>query len=499
MAGDFDPYYKWLGIPPKDQPPHYYRLLGVELFEADPEVIALAAEQRVLHVRSFQSGQYAIQSQKIQKKIEAAKRYLLDPEKKAEYDISLRLQLHLLPEQQRQSPERQKYIEPPPIAQPHSENTDYSINPVVIAKETVDWFRNHKKVVSLTVKLCFASLLLIVLLVVAVNGKGLWTFIFDQVAKISGSTEEKLPERRTRIRTIPGSNSAGAETTAGQKNGSIAPSPGANGSSNVPLPPPTTDAAAAQVTQENSQPAVTPTMVAPSPAEPPIEITVLNLPSGKTFKPRLFKVNIVNIIESLKDLAKDDQILLLEDPLGRICALTEHKQGVLDGMLVAYNESRLPSLYASFADGDLDGFVKIWNEKGERVFWCQYEKGAPNGFCCYFKNDSLRLLLEIDQDKIHAVHLCAKGKLDKTFPSVEEASADKDVQALLVELENVEADLKINLEVYKKTAKDEYLLLRHERKAAVNPQKKAVLQNHLNRYAVEKQSLVNPFWQYKGW
>src|SRR3972149_2935783 len=104
MAGDFDPYYKWLGIPPKDQPPHYYRLLGLELFEADPEVIALAAEQRVLHVRSFQSGQYALLSQKMQKKIEAAKKYLLDPAKQAEYDISLRLQLHLQPEQPRPSP-----------------------------------------------------------------------------------------------------------------------------------------------------------------------------------------------------------------------------------------------------------------------------------------------------------------------------------------------------------------------------------------------------------
>jgi len=35
MAEDFDPYYKWLGILPKDQPPHNYRLLGIELFEED--------------------------------------------------------------------------------------------------------------------------------------------------------------------------------------------------------------------------------------------------------------------------------------------------------------------------------------------------------------------------------------------------------------------------------------------------------------------------------
>ena len=38
MPEEFDPYRKWLGIPPKDQPPHYYRLLGIALLEDDPDV-----------------------------------------------------------------------------------------------------------------------------------------------------------------------------------------------------------------------------------------------------------------------------------------------------------------------------------------------------------------------------------------------------------------------------------------------------------------------------
>ncbi|HQU45105.1 MAG TPA: hypothetical protein PK867_19985 [Pirellulales bacterium] len=42
MMQAFDPYHKWLGIPPKDQPPNHYRLLGIELFEEDLEVIDLA-------------------------------------------------------------------------------------------------------------------------------------------------------------------------------------------------------------------------------------------------------------------------------------------------------------------------------------------------------------------------------------------------------------------------------------------------------------------------
>ena len=51
---DFDPYYKWLGIPPDEQPPSYYRLLGLPNFEADPDVIDNAVNQRMAHIRTFQ-------------------------------------------------------------------------------------------------------------------------------------------------------------------------------------------------------------------------------------------------------------------------------------------------------------------------------------------------------------------------------------------------------------------------------------------------------------
>ncbi len=62
---DFDPYHKWLGIPPKAQPPNHYRLLSVELFESDPDVIDSAAQRQITHVRSFALGKHAEQSQSI--------------------------------------------------------------------------------------------------------------------------------------------------------------------------------------------------------------------------------------------------------------------------------------------------------------------------------------------------------------------------------------------------------------------------------------------------
>jgi len=52
----FDPYHRWLGIAPGECPPNHYRLLGVAVFEDDPDVIATAADRQMLHLRSFSRG-----------------------------------------------------------------------------------------------------------------------------------------------------------------------------------------------------------------------------------------------------------------------------------------------------------------------------------------------------------------------------------------------------------------------------------------------------------
>ena len=52
----FDPYHKWLGIPPDQQPASHYRLLGITEFESDLEVIETAAERQTGFLRTFQTG-----------------------------------------------------------------------------------------------------------------------------------------------------------------------------------------------------------------------------------------------------------------------------------------------------------------------------------------------------------------------------------------------------------------------------------------------------------
>ena len=89
----FDPYRKWLGIPPKSQPPNHYHLLGIGLFESDPDVISNAADRQMAHVRTFQSGKHSELSQQILNELSAARICLLDANKRAEYNAKLRATL----------------------------------------------------------------------------------------------------------------------------------------------------------------------------------------------------------------------------------------------------------------------------------------------------------------------------------------------------------------------------------------------------------------------
>lgn len=93
MTDDFDPYYKWLGIRPKDQPPHHYRLLGIELFENDPDVIEQAADRQMAFLHTFKTGQHSALSQKLLNEVAAAKLCLLDAARRTDYDESLRARL----------------------------------------------------------------------------------------------------------------------------------------------------------------------------------------------------------------------------------------------------------------------------------------------------------------------------------------------------------------------------------------------------------------------
>jgi hypothetical protein len=85
----FDPYLNWLGIAPHEQPPNFYRLLGVVLFESSPHVIEQAADQQSLRVGAYQSGPQGEMCQRLLSEIAMARFCLLDSQQKAAYDGQL--------------------------------------------------------------------------------------------------------------------------------------------------------------------------------------------------------------------------------------------------------------------------------------------------------------------------------------------------------------------------------------------------------------------------
>ena len=97
MGQTFDPYHKWLGIPPEEQPPNHYRLLAIKDLEADPDVIQAAADQRMAHLRTYQTGRYAEWSQRLLNEVAAAKICLLNEAKKTAYDQRLQESLRPKP------------------------------------------------------------------------------------------------------------------------------------------------------------------------------------------------------------------------------------------------------------------------------------------------------------------------------------------------------------------------------------------------------------------
>ena len=89
MSG-YDVYYEWLGITPEEQPPNYYRLLGIAEFERNLDVIRNAAERQMAHVRRYARGEFTDVGQELLNEIAEAKLSLLSETTREAYNEQLR-------------------------------------------------------------------------------------------------------------------------------------------------------------------------------------------------------------------------------------------------------------------------------------------------------------------------------------------------------------------------------------------------------------------------
>ncbi len=92
MSDTFDPYCQWLGIPPAEQPPDYYRLLGAPRFSENVGELARAADERIAAVTRFQEGPHREYVPRLVAELSMARSCLTNPATKAAYDAQLRQQ-----------------------------------------------------------------------------------------------------------------------------------------------------------------------------------------------------------------------------------------------------------------------------------------------------------------------------------------------------------------------------------------------------------------------
>jgi len=201
MVKAFDPYHKWLGIAPHDQPPSHYRLLGLESFEDDADVIEAAADRQMAHLRTFQSGKHGDSSQKLLNEVAAARVCLSDPDKKSAYDRQLRdeEEAKLKPVPAAAPPKAPPPKKPKTDAEAQVE-PDRPIDSVLVDRRVSGRHSSHAGNRSFGLILIVGGLAAVVM-VLLLGGVLFWTLLPD-----------RAPERRTaatepveRQRDVPGS------------------------------------------------------------------------------------------------------------------------------------------------------------------------------------------------------------------------------------------------------------------------------------------------------
>ncbi len=87
---EFDPYYRWLGIPKGKRPVNHYQLLGISRKEKDQDLIRAAAERQKMVVKSFETDAENEVASRVLYEIEEAQFILLDNDFRQKYNAFLK-------------------------------------------------------------------------------------------------------------------------------------------------------------------------------------------------------------------------------------------------------------------------------------------------------------------------------------------------------------------------------------------------------------------------
>jgi hypothetical protein len=566
MSEAFDPYHRWLGIHPKDQPPHHYRLLGIDLYEDDAEVIRDAAERQMAHVRKYQLGQHSAISQKILNELAAAKACLLDRNKKTAYDAAIEVKLNAI----NSSAERLEQSQPPPPLISPSITHKYPVPDVDVAAttKTADSIDNisslwrHKNwlfYIGSGIVAILAGCLFVMFAMRGNDQDEAKPKFNNQIANNTNPTTENplntlagnvsdgndTPEKQSgnlpKTLTVPSNVSPGDNhsATATYRSLHIPPTtvktelkPGIVEEPNKYEPIQRPETPNADLKKSASGKSMSPkdrlqipledmqknnpsknglpqtnsiTINQPAPKYKPtyssssaFRAISLHLPSGKTLNSQLLYVDLKDIENKFKfayeKQAKDAEYKMQVFLLGSMDsthAWAEQDNGKIDGELLAFYDRRTPKIYAQYIDGKYDGKIATWSENGQRVYWCQYKKGVRQGLCCFFKDDILRIIFEIKDDKCTAIHLCNNSELTKSFDSLEEASSDEDANIFIKELTSEKSEVDNTLRDYAKQFNKEFKKMQNILMGKIHRENLEDIQNRMKQRGIEHQKMLD--------
>jgi hypothetical protein len=486
----FDPYHRWLGIRPEEQPASYYRLLGLAPFEDDREVIRDAAFRQIAHVRKYSLGEHTDLAQQVLNELARAQFCLLDVAKKAEYDSMLRraaspvapsdpADIYQLAEK---PPDRPPLLRAPltPSATSTADIAPAQRGPSILGTISATgglprWM--------IPVALGVASVGVLAMVVVAIR------------ASSSSEATGHIP--------AVGAHFAAAQATAAIPASALPPAPPPPAPPTLPTPASTQPAETTSVVLPVPQPPASATTEPAAPPEPvatsdlpapeaadtavPFSDTdepppiarpgLIELPSGGSFDVAEFDrarsevaqtvatlLESPNFLDRLKPARQVERFLIARKnglplvlvarfPTGQIKGIAGWRAEKPDQMIVGCHPSGasagsagaemiVPALYVPLADGRTNGWLRAWNSDGTKRYGCQNQRGRRSGLACCFEQDQPRAVVEYKNDRIATVHLVANGLVAKSFANEDLARKDETGAAVLANMEHCAKELK---------------------------------------------------------
>ncbi|MEN6449922.1 MAG: hypothetical protein ABFC96_05460 [Thermoguttaceae bacterium] len=397
----FDPYYKWLAIPPSEQPPNYYRLLGVSLFESDFEAIANAADARLGHVRTFQ-GSRAETCQRLLNEIAEAKACLLNVTRKSNYDRQLRETLEKVKQPAMPPDFELAAIDVAPPAMPSPIDTARK-TPAAATRKRGKKRPPAARWVALVSGVA-AAICALAAVYVSTHTEQNATARREQSAGPGDREHRKLSEtkrpnkkplvtksKKPRVASrrplagwtppaAPKPKEEGA-TTSRPANPAISEPEGESRDQGVPTPvdrpPPRRPVASHSEPRPDDTPRATAAL----------RDVNLSLPSGA----RLTEAQLLVPGDWRQALFSDRRAVHnAEYPNKSIRGLvtlsdSAKSKGKVHGWVAALHENGRLQTLSHYREGELDGVRQHWNEDGKRLFYAEYKRGRKDGVLCLFR------------------------------------------------------------------------------------------------------------------